>query len=72
MKYYDSIENFHRVINMSETELWNLREQQWMKLQHLKKELHDITIRYTIEITELECDLQSTNLLLKGSKSEMD
>lgn len=66
MKYYDDIGNFYRVLSMTETELWQHREDQWLKLQQLKKELHDITIKYTIEITQLECDIQSTNLLLKG------
>lgn len=66
MNFYDDSDNFVRAMGMSENELWNLREEQWIHLQKLKKEFHDVAIKYTVDITKLECDLSTTNMLLKG------
>ncbi|MEG0407273.1 MAG: hypothetical protein RR623_00240 [Bacilli bacterium] len=66
MKYFDDINNLYKVSEMSLDEMKEFQSQQLNKMDVLRNELHRLRLKLELEIVDLQCDINTTNMLMRG------
>ena len=65
MKYFDDINNLYKVSEMSLAEMKDFQSQQLNKMDILRNELQRLRLNLELEIVDLQCDIDTTNMLLR-------
>lgn len=65
MKYFDDINNLYKVSEMSLAEMKEFQSQQLNKMDILRKELQRLRLKLELEIVDLQCDIDTTDMLLR-------
>ena len=68
MKYFDDINNLYKVSEMSLAEMKEFQSQQLNKMDILRKELQRLRLKLELEIVDLQCDIDTTDMLLMAKQ----
>ena len=68
MKYFDDINNLYVVAGMSLEDMKKFQLDQINKLDALRKELQHTCLKLELEIVDLQCDINTVNMLMRGTK----
>ena len=68
MKYFDDINNLYVVAGMSLEDMKKFQLNQINKLDDLRKELQHTRLKLELEIVDLQCDINTVKMLMRGAK----
>lgn len=68
MKYFDDINNLYKVAEMSLEDMKEFQLKQLNKLDTLRKELQQTRLKLELEIVDLQCDVNTVQMLMRGAK----
>ena len=68
MKYFDDINNLYIVAEMSFEDMKKFQLNQVNRLGILRKELQHTRLKLELEIVDLQCDINTVNMLMRGVK----
>ena len=68
MKYFDDINNLYIVAEMSFEDMKKFQLNQVNRLGILRKELQHTRLKLELEIVDLQCDINTVNMLMRGAK----
>lgn len=68
MKYFDDINNLYKVAEMSLEDMKEFQLKQLNKLDTLRKELQQTRLKLELEIVDLQCDVNTVQMLMRGIK----
>ena len=68
MKYFDDINNLYVVAEMSFEDMKKFQLNQVNRLGILRKELQHTRLKLELEIVDLQCDINTVNMLMRGAK----
>lgn len=68
MKYFDDINNLYKVAEMSLEDMKEFQLKQLNKLDTLRKELQQTRLKLELEIVDLQCDINTVQMLMRGAK----
>ena len=68
MKYFDDINNLYIVAGMSLEDMKKFQLNQVDRLETLSKELQHIRLKLELEIVDLQCDINTVKMLMRGAK----
>lgn len=68
MKYFDDINNLYVVAEMSFEDMKKFQLNQVNRLDTLRKELQHTRLKLELEIVDLQCDINTVNMLMRGAK----
>ena len=68
MKYFDDINNLYVVAGMSLEDMKKFQLNQINKLDALRKELQYTRLKLELEIVDLQCDINTVHMLMRGAK----
>lgn len=68
MKYFDDINNLYKVAEMSLDDMKEFQREQLNKLHILRKELQQTRLKLELEIVDLQCDVNTVQMLMRGAK----
>ncbi len=68
MKYFDDINNLYVVAGMSLEDMKKFQLDQVNRLETLRKELQHTRLKLELEIVDLQCDINTANMLMRGVK----
>ena len=68
MKYFDDINNLYVVAGMSLEDMKKFQLNQINKLDALRKELQHTRLKLELEIVDLQCDINTVKMLMRGAK----
>ena len=68
MKYFDDINNLYIVAEMSFEDMKKFQLNQVNRLDILRKELQHTRLKLELEIVDLQCDINTVNMLMRGAK----
>ena len=68
MKYFDDINNLYIVAEMSFEDMKKFQLNQVYRLDILRKELQHTRLKLELEIADLQCDINTVNMLMRGAK----
>ena len=67
MKYFDDINNLYIVAGMSLEDMKKFQLNQVDRLETLSKELQHIRLKLELEIVDLQCDINTVKMLMRGA-----
>lgn len=68
MKYFDDINNLYTVAGMSLEDIKKFQLNQVNRLDTLRKELQHTRLKLELEIVDLQCDINTVKMLMRGVK----
>ena len=68
MKYFDDVNNLYKVAEMSLEDIKEFQLRQLNKLDTLHKELQHTRLKLELEIVDLQCDINTVKMLMRGVK----
>ncbi len=68
MKYFDDINNLYIVAGMSLEDMKKFQLNQVDRLETLSKELQHVRLKLELEIVDLQCDINTVKMLMRGAK----
>lgn len=68
MKCFDDINNLYKVAEMSLEDMKEFQLKQFNKLDTLRKELQQTRLKLELEIVDLQCDINTVQMLMRGVK----